>query len=279
MVGEPAEVPGEFPNTIAASSKHGLVCVGTTGSLAGVSCGSFDEQNGIGAMDDLRPFELNQSTPPVGPLNTVSHVFFSEDESHLYTTVKGDPAVNNTGFISAFPVDTESGCPISLSREDIRSSPEGTAVLFGSQIIPGTDDIFATDASFGGAILSVDDTTLQASTLAKGVVDGQAATCWSTLAPETNSAFVTDVGTKRLVELSLTDASVSGEFDLSDQEAAGFIDLTTSGGFVFMLAPDVSPQILVVDVRRGISQASLVQGFDIAALGAGANSQGLALLR
>jgi hypothetical protein len=272
-------VPGEFPNTIAASAKHGLVCVGTTGGLAGVSCGCFDENSGIGVLDDLRPFELNQSTPPAGPTNTVSHVFFSEDESRLYATVKGNPAVNSTGFISIFSVEEDASCSFTLSREDVRSSPEGTAVLFGSQIIPGTGDIFATDASFGGAILSVDDTTLKVSTLARGVVENQVATCWVTLAPGTDSAFVTDVATPRLVELSLTDASVVGQLDLSDQDAKGFIDLANSGGFVYILAADVAPQILVIDVRRGISLAALAQGFDIAALGAGANSQGFALLQ
>lgn len=254
------------------------MCVGTTGSQAGVSCGSFDEQNGIGALDDLRPFELNQSTPPVGPTNTVSQVFFSEDESRLFTMVKGNPAVNNTGFIATFPIETESGCPITLSRDEVRSSPDGTAVLFGSQIIPGTDEIFATDASFGGAILSVDDATLKASTAAKGEVEGQVATCWAAVAPETDSAFVTDVGSKRLVEMSLSDASIRGELDLTGQAAEGFIDLRTSGGLVFVLAAGGSPQILVIDAKRGINQASLMQGFDITALGAGSNSQGLALL-
>lgn len=269
-------MPGEFPNTIAASLKHKIVCVGTSGKLAGVSCGRFDPHNGIGALDNLRPFELNQSTPPVGPLNTVSHVFFSQDESRLYTTVKGDPNVNNTGFISVFSVKSFGGAA-TVSKKGIRSSPKGTAVLFGSQVIPGTDDIFATDASFGGAILAVDDATLQVSTSAKGVVDGQMATCWVALAPQTKSAFVTDVASKRLVELSLTDASVVGQLDLSSQTAAGFIDLIASGGLVFVLAANVTPRILVIDVKRGINHASLVQSFDIAKLGAGSNSQGLAL--
>jgi hypothetical protein len=278
LVGEPAQVPGEFPNTIAASAKHRIVCVGTTGSKAGVSCGAFDEQSGIGTMDDLRSFELGQSTPPVGPTNTVSQVFFSEDESRLYTTVKGDPTVNNTGFLSVFPMEEQAAGSACLSRKEVRSSPNGTAVLFGSKVIPGTDNIFTTDASFGGAVLSVDDDTLKASTVGRGVIDGQMATCWAAIAPETNSAFVTDVLSKRLVEQSLDDASIKGEFDLSGQSAGGFIDLATLGGLVFMLATDVVPSILVVDVRRGISQAVLVQEFDIAALGAGANSQGLALL-
>ena len=102
QVGEPILLPGDFPNTVAASEKNGLVCVGMTGQKAGISCAAFSEEEGLGEADDLREFQLGQSTPPVGPTNTVSQVFWSDDESHLLATVKGDPEKGNNGFISAF---------------------------------------------------------------------------------------------------------------------------------------------------------------------------------
>ena len=104
MIGNPVAIPGEFPVTVAASAKNNLVCAGTTGAQAGISCASFSKSQGIGSMDALRQFDLGQSTPPAGPLNTVSQTFFSNDESMLFTTVKGDPTVNNTGFLSVFNV-------------------------------------------------------------------------------------------------------------------------------------------------------------------------------
>lgn len=280
LIGEPASIPGEFPNTVAASAKHNLVCVGTTGALAGVSCGTFDAKTGLGAMDDLRPFEINQSTPPVGPTNTVSHVFFSEDQSVLYTTVKGDPTVNNTGFLSAFSV--EKGKKAAVSRNDVRSSPAGTAVLFGSAVIPKTGNIFATDASLGGAIISVDDATLTASTASLGPVDGQVATCWVTISPVTRTAFVTDIGSSRLVEMSVEDASILGELDLSAAPSSGYTDLSAAGGYVYILAPGRAddgsvPLVLVIDVSGGMGQAELMQEFEIAELGAVSNSQGMAV--
>src|SRR5512142_2473180 len=85
MVGKPAAIPGEFPNTVAASMKNSLACVATTGAKAGVSCASFSSE-GLGTMDGLRPFNLGQTTPPVGPTNTVSQVFFSNDGSTLFST-------------------------------------------------------------------------------------------------------------------------------------------------------------------------------------------------
>lgn len=284
MVGKPVAVPGEFPNTVAASSKNRLVCVGMTGAVAGISCAPFDDKNGIGKMDNLRAFDIGQSTPPVGPTNTVSQVFWSNDQSKLFATVKGDPAKNNTGFLSTFPID---GCSsgrskagIKLSSTEERSVVNGTAVLFGSLPVPNSQDIFATDASFGGAILSVDGND-QGSLAASQEIQGQKATCWVTISPATKSAFVTDVATPRLVEMSLTDAKILGQVDLASTGSGGMIDLRASGNFIYALSPgdnNTSTKVLVMDVKGGSKQAKLVQSFDVAPLGGGATSQGMAIL-
>ncbi|PTN52988.1 hypothetical protein C9J98_17970, partial [Stenotrophomonas panacihumi] len=198
MVGQPAAVPGDFPTTVAASADHGLVCVGATGATAGVSCATFSAQ-GLGTMDALRSFSLGQTTPPVGPTNTVSQVFFSEDGSTLFSTVKGDPTKNNTGFLAAFAVTSgANGSAASVSQDGTQSSPAGTAVLFGAATIPGSSSLFVTDASFGAAVLDV-GASGAATVAGKGVVDGQKATCWATVSNATNTAFVTDVAPNRLV--------------------------------------------------------------------------------
>ncbi|KAF2794258.1 hypothetical protein K505DRAFT_275507 [Melanomma pulvis-pyrius CBS 109.77] len=296
LVGEPAAVPGSFPNTVAASVKNSLVCVGTTGSKAGISCANFDAQNGIGAMDALRPFDIGQSDPPVGPTNTVSQTFFSEDQTMLFTTVKGDPAVNNTGFLSVFPIDgngsmmnsTACGAAIpgasssKLSMKEMRSSPAGTAVLFGSQPIPGANPpmIFATDASFGAGILSI-DSTMSATLAAKQALTDQKATCWATISTLTNTAFVTDVGINRIVEMSLKDASIVGIIDLSQERASaqdpGLIDLRAAGAFVYALSPGngtTEAAISVVD----ITSKKLVQHATLGGIGVGSTAQGMAIL-
>ncbi|KAF2265049.1 hypothetical protein CC78DRAFT_553171 [Lojkania enalia] len=294
LVGEPAALPGTFPNTVAASSKNSLVCVGMTGSKAGISCANFDAQNGIGAMDDLRPFEINQSDPPVGPLNTVSQTFFSEDQTTLFTTVKGDPAVNNTGFLSVFPVTAGNAADANacaqgaagqigtLSREETRSSPAGTAVLFGSLPIPNSmpPQIFATDASFGAAILNVDD-SLNANLVANQSIADQVATCWVTISSFTKTAFVTDVAVNRIVEMSLTDASIVGEIDLTQvaesSQDPGLIDLRAAGQFVYALSPGngtTQAAISVVDAQS----KQLVQHAQLGAVGVGARAQGMTIL-
>ncbi|KAJ6779963.1 hypothetical protein PWT90_03341 [Aphanocladium album] len=295
MVGSPAQVPGDFPNTVAASNKHKVVCVGMTGANAGVSCANFDAQKGIGKMDGLRKFDLNQSNPPTGPTNTVSQVFWSTDENTLFATVKGDPAQNNIGFLSSFGVHTartkqprsssrgqkqdKNRRPVArVAKKEARSSMNGTAVLFGTLPIPKTSDLFATDASFGGAILSTSKGG-KGKLKSKRAVEGQKATCWVTISALTGTAFVTDVAAPRLVEMSTKDATILGEVDVASTGATGMIDLKASGKFVYTLAPGTAnnSQILVIDISGGSQNANVAQMFDVSGLGGGASSQGMAI--
>jgi hypothetical protein len=281
LVGKPVAVPGQFPNTVAASAENKLVCVGTTGVANGISCSSYSAK-GLGPMDGLRSFGLNQTTPPVGPTNTGSQVFFSEDESRLYAVVKGDPTVNNTGFFSVYPVEQARKGPATLSAQGVQSSFAGTAVLFGSQNIPGTSSVFATDASFGAVVIDVDPSTNEASLAAKEVIANQSASCWSTISPATGSAFIGDAGLDRLVEMSLTDASILSITDLSADGDAGLIDLAAAGNFIYALAPgngSAPVAVAVIDVSGGQGSAKLLQHFQVENTAVGKTAQGMAVFQ
>ncbi|KAM0809492.1 hypothetical protein AB5N19_09836 [Seiridium cardinale] len=270
LIGQPALIPGEFPTTVAASNRIDQVCVGCTGAKAGVSCASFTAR-GLGAMDSLRPFELDQTTPPVGPTNTVSQVFFSDDHSMLLSTVKGDPASNKTGFLAAFPINGNN-----VSHDGVMTSPNGTAVLFGSSTIPGSNSIFVTDASFGAAVLSIDTTGI-AAVQGKGTIDGQKATCWSTFSSATNTAFVTDVANNRLVEMSTSNASVISQIDLNANGDPGLIDLKAAGRFIYALSPGNGTTQAAVTVVDAISKRQ-VQHIQLEQAGLSKNAQGIAVL-
>lgn len=291
MVGRPVPIQGEFPVTVAASAKHKLVCVGSTGAKSGISCANFDTITGLGEFDGLRDFELGQTTPPVGPTNTVSHAFFSDDESSLFVTVKGDPAVQGKrGFFSVFPVETDCSAagadmPATLARTDTRSSPLGTLVMFGSAPVPGSrnGDVFVTDASFGAAIVRVDKQTDRAATVGNQDIAGQKATCWVAISPFTRTAFVTDVAVNRLIEMSVGDAGVLGEVNLATSNSdPGLLDIRAAGTFVYALSPGngtTGAAISVVDVSGGRGRGKAVQHFEgLAQLGAGKNSMGMAIL-
>jgi len=167
---------------------------------------------------------------------------------------------------------------ITVSEEGDLSSPNGTAVLFGSLAIPGSTNVIATDASFGVAILSVDGNG-EASVMSAQAIDGQAATCWVTISEFTNTAFVTDVGVNRVVEVSLEDASVINVTDF-DNGNPGLIDLRAAGSFIYALSPGdgtIPPAVTVIDVSAGSGTAAEIQNFDISAL-TGANAMGMVAL-
>ncbi|EPE04876.1 3-carboxymuconate cyclase [Ophiostoma piceae UAMH 11346] len=292
LVGEPVVFPGQFPNTVAASPKNNMVCVGMTGAESGVSCATYSLTQGIQAntVDALRPLALTpaQTTPPVGPVNTVSQVFFSEDQRTLYATVKGD-GNSTTGFLASYPVmSAKSACGASarsVAAAGTTSSPNGTAVLFGAAPIKvagrakkSADMLFVTDASFGAAVLSVDKKTGVASTVGRGVVSGQKATCWAVISPATNTAFVTDVASDRLVEMSLTDASIigAGPIELSNGDP-GLIDLRAAGQFLYALSPGNGTGEAAVTVVDAVKRQQ-VQHASLASLGLAASAQGMAIL-
>ena len=258
MVGKPADTCGEFPVTMAVSPKNKLVCAANTGKVAGVACGTFDAKTGLGAMDAIRPFALNQTTPPSGPLNTVADTFFNDDESMLFTTVKGTPAVNNTGFLSAFPAQ-----PGQLGANGTTSSPNGTAVLFGTQQLPGTNNLVATDASFGAAVLSTDAQGNAAVKVATKVPD-QKATCWVAISNATGTAFLTDVGRNHLLEMNTTTGSIK-ETNLTTTNP-GMIDIESGGNFLYALSPGnatagIKSAVAVFDVSGGPGTAKQIQNF------------------
>ncbi|KAF7510746.1 hypothetical protein GJ744_006112 [Endocarpon pusillum] len=272
-VGQPVGTGGDFPTSVAASASLKIVCVGHTGAAAGISCAKFDEATGLSAFDPLRPFDLKQSNPPTGPLNGIGITFFNEDSSSLITTVKGNPMDSSgafPGFVSVFAVDTATG---SVATEDTKTTPNGTAVLFGTSPIPGTNHVLTTDASFGSATL---DLANLAQPVARTALDNQAATCWATVSRATNSGFVTDVGVNHLVEVDLQ----TGELihDLQSQNGnPGMIDLQASGKMVYALAPGngtTPAAVTVFDVGGGRASATEVQNFVVS--GADHRAMGMA---
>ncbi|KAJ5630306.1 uncharacterized protein N7484_010406 [Penicillium longicatenatum] len=274
MIGQPAEVPGEFPVTVGASVKHNMACVGYTGAKSGTSCAQFTRM-GLGQMKQVVEIDLGQTTPPMGPTNTVAQVFFAADESRLITTVKGDPSTNKTGFISVLPFkDARSPA---FEDGDTRSSPPGTAVLFGGVNVPDTSDLFITDASFGTTLLSLNYTTENLFLENKVTIQGQKATCWVAYSQARKSFFVTDAAVNRLIEINKDGSEIMSRLELTNGDP-GLTDLQVAGRFVYALSPGngtMPAAITVVDSFKGLQ----IQHFLLEKLGAGKRSQGMAILQ
>lgn len=238
----------------------------------------------------LTSFDLKQTNPPRGPLNTVSHTFFNADASALITTVKGNPPVNKnlTGFISVLPI--HGSCPQS---KDFRSSPRGTSALFGSVVIPsggiqssenGTNAtataFLATDASFGATTLSLSDVTQPIKSLSQTKIANQKATCWAAFSPTTRTVFVTDVGRNDLVEIDPAHNGVILQQTTLPNKNPGMIDLAAAGKFLYALSPAHAAQpkartsVLVIDVKG--KKAAVVQDFEVE--GVGSRAMGMTLV-
>ncbi|KAL3461937.1 hypothetical protein BJX64DRAFT_260006 [Aspergillus heterothallicus] len=277
LVGAPIKIPGEFPNTVAATSKGKLVCVGTTGVISGVSCTTYSA-DGLGELDAIRPFNLGQTTPATGPRNTLSHVLFSTDGSALYATVKGDGTTENPGFFSVFPV--KYGCKLEsaayVSREDIRSSPAGTGLLFGAVIVPSSGLVFVTDPGFGVSIVEVNSETHTATSRQNVEIPGQSATCWAAYSPKSSSVFVTDVLVNRLVEVDAQTGEILLTANLPNDDP-GLVDLWVVGQHVYALSPGngtTDAAITVFDYAK----EKQVQRMSLAELGAGPSAMGMAYI-
>ena len=266
LVGKPVDTLGEFPVSVAISAKKSVACVANTGAKAGLACFNANAQTGLTPMfRSLIEFPIGQTTPPVGPTNTVSHTLFNEDQTMLLTTVKGDPTKNTTGFLSMLPI--AKGAP---AAQDTRSSPAGTAVLFCSAIIPGTNNLFATDASFGAATISMDT---PAKVLSKATIGDQKATCWATISPLTKTAFVTDVAVNHIVEIDPRSGDIKHSVNLPNANP-GMIDLVAVGKMVYALSPGngtTKAAVAVMDVSAG--DVKQVQNFEVN--GAGPSAMGM----
>ena len=199
----------------------------------------------------------------------------------LLTTVKGDPTINNTGFLSVFNVVSNGMENAKLARKDTRSSPNGTTVLFGSVPIPGSErSFFVTDPSFGATILTLNKNE-EAAVTALQAIEGQRATCWATISDVTQSAYVTDAAKNRIVEMNLQNAEIIKELDFSDNGDVGLIDLKAAGNFVYALAPgngSTSAEIVVLDVSGGQGSMKIVQRFSLNGIATN-TAQGMAVLR
>ena len=278
MVGKPVDTMGDFPVSVAFSPKNKIACVANTGAKAGLTCFKVGKRGLIPMSSGMSvTFPLGQSNPPKGPTNTVSHVLLNADESAFLTTVKGDPMANKTGFISVLPVESAKQA---TAAKDVRSSPNGTAVLFGSAAIPGTNDVLATDAAFGATTLAIDPSSLKATSLNKAGVTGQKATCWATFSKSTKTVFITDVGVNHLVEVDPASGDLLRSTTIPNSNP-GMIDLVSAGNMIYALAPgngSTPASVAVMMTAKRGEAVKLVQNVDLTVAGAGARSQGMAIM-
>ena len=156
-------------------------------------------------QNSLRSIGVNQTTPATGPAGSASHVVFSEDDSKLIASIKGDP--QNPGFLAVFDVSSDG----SLSENFAKiSAPQGGALPFGMAVIQGKNALLATDAGIGFDIIDLsnvnsnDKNSSNSKDVAVEVKD-QKAVCWAAHSGKTGNFYLTDIGTSKVTEVSVDD--------------------------------------------------------------------------
>ncbi|KAK2749738.1 hypothetical protein FQN55_002974 [Onygenales sp. PD_40] len=251
LIGTPVHTLGDFPNTVAVSAKLSLACVANTGARAGIACFKITKK-GLHSVDNhLRPFELEQSTPPSTTKRSFSDIIFSEDQSALLAFVKGDMATNRTALLAVYPIGSGH-----VSKHGIMTDLENVSNVFGVVQIPGTHNILATDPSRGAALIKVGKDG-KGETLKSIDIEGQMATCWAAYSPASNTVFVTDGAVNRLVDID-ADGNIITKTPLENGNGAMF-DMVAAGDFVYALSPGNRTAMAVVHVGGG--EVRQVQNF------------------
>jgi hypothetical protein len=214
--------------SVAFNEAGSMLCALNGGAANGVQCfDTTDRALGLKPLANTqRSLGLNQSTPATGPAGSASHLIFSADGSTLIAAVKGNPAVNATGFLAAWDVAADG----SLSEKFTSiAPPSGGNLPFALANVPGANALLVADAAVGVDVFDFSQGAQQvaASSATTTVpVDGQGAVCWIAHSAATGTFFVSDIKTALVTEIAL-DGALAGSVvkQYPTQTGAGTIDL------------------------------------------------------
>ncbi|KAH7310570.1 hypothetical protein B0I35DRAFT_452990 [Stachybotrys elegans] len=233
------DTQGTVPNTVAYSDKNKLACVANTGSKPGVQCFRVSDCSSLQAVGGFKPLPvLNQTTPLLGPANTVSQVLFNPSETALFVTIKGDGT--NDGFIFAYPVVDGQ-----VQETPVQSRPAGVPVTFGFNFVTDSLAVVATPA-YGAAFVDIGaDFTATVSTQVR--VPGQRAVCWTAFAEATQSTYLLDAGVAALTTVDPQTRAIARTVP-GIPTANGYFDGVVGGTKLYAL--QASSGITIFDIQN-----------------------------
>ncbi|PPR00852.1 hypothetical protein CVT26_012487 [Gymnopilus dilepis] len=265
QVGKAVPSGGEFPESVTINSKGTTACVLNGGAVNGVNCFAIHPTVGlVPKPNTLRLLHVNQTTPPSGPLGSLSTIAFSPDDSKLIATVKAvDLTAAGNGFLAAWSVGPDG----SLSQNFTKSVPTNSPSLpFTLVPIPGTNAYFSADPGLG--FLTADfgsSTSLKATTNATSI-DNQVLNCWASWSPKSGNYYLSDLGTSVITEVQvdkMLNANIVKQYQLNENGGALDNHVATVGNnaFLYVMAP-LAPAITVLSVNQA-GNAMPVQTFNL----------------
>ncbi|ESZ91748.1 hypothetical protein SBOR_7855 [Sclerotinia borealis F-4128] len=263
MIGNPVNTMGEFPAAVAYSSKLKIACVLNGGAVAGVACFSAHHTKGLSPIGCLRNIPLNQTTPPLGPFDTVSDILFNPSQTTLLASVKRNGIV--PGNFYAYPVSHHDN---SISTTPILSQPPQVLVNFGISFLGSDHRLAVADAAFGASLLSIS----QSSVVTEDVpitIAGQVAVCWTEYNPKTEEVYLMDVGVSNITVVDAKSGAIKKVIQ-QDNTGLGSLDAKLGGDFLYILKN--APEISVIETRSG----KTIQRFNLTSLGSRQGFVGMA---
>lgn len=180
--------------SLAFNADGTRLCTLNGGFVNGVACFAVDKKTGLKPIaNSVRSLNLNQTTPANGPPGSASHIIFSEDGKQLMASVKGVPPT--PGFIALFDVKNDGSLSSSFKKVE---PPKNGALPFSMTLIPGKNAVLSTDPAVGFDVFD-----LSGNSSAATKIDGQSATCWSSLSQKTGNFYLTDIGTSTVTEVKV----------------------------------------------------------------------------
>ncbi|KAF8885089.1 hypothetical protein CPB84DRAFT_1837963 [Gymnopilus junonius] len=188
--GKPANSGGEFPIAVTINSEGTTVCVLNGGAVNGVNCFSVNPILGlVPKPNTLRFLNVNQTTPPTGPLGSLSTIVFSHDESKLLTLVKGGKDVTPNAFLAAWAFGPDG----SLSKNAVKSfTADDGRVPFTLVNIPGSNAYVAGDPTVGFEIFDFGNSTSLSATGISTPIPNQILACWVSYNPISGNFYIID---------------------------------------------------------------------------------------
>lgn len=188
---------GDYPVSIAVNSRYVAVLNGGTQSGFRVfSWNSNGSVSPIPGWDRRIPLNPPQSTPPMGPPNTVSQIMFSPDDRALLVAVKGT-SNDQPGAILIYPISSNG-----LAQRPTVNIP-ATGHLPFSLLPVNQDGLLVTDAAEGVITFRYNSTTGQSNAGDSQSVPITGAVCWSAYSPRTRNYYVIGADSGNVSEINV----------------------------------------------------------------------------
>lgn len=241
------------------------------GVNAGVACFKTDHAKGLTPVGGLRRINNNESTPPIGPPNTVSDIVFNPSETALFVTVKGDGT--DPGYIYVYPVLPDG----KVSNWPIVSRPAGLLVDFSLNFLGNDWSAVISDPAYGVSLVDISP-DFKVTVRDHIAIANQSAICWTAYAPRFDSVYAIDAGGANPTITVLEPSSGAVKYTIhGDAAEGGFLDSKVDRTWLYSLRGDPAVSVTSLSGSNSGKAPEIVQTLNLTSLGSRQGWQGLAI--